>query len=89
MPGPERLSRRVNFAIPTASRQKIARLYLANPNHILEVERIACHSDHRARRRIKIHFVEAVFPEDILDVVGVAIGWINHSPTDDDSNEKT
>ena len=50
---------------------------------------MACHSDHRARRRIKIHFVEAVFPEDMLDVVGVAIGWINHSPTDDDSNEKT
>jgi hypothetical protein len=42
----------------------------------MEVERIACHGDHRARRRIKIHSVEAVFPEDILDVLGVAIGWI-------------
>lgn len=68
MPGPEPLSRLVNCAIPTASRKKIARLYLANLNHILEVERIAYHSDHRARRRIKIHFVGAVFPVDILDV---------------------
>jgi hypothetical protein len=55
----------------------------------MEVERIACHGDHRARRRIKIHSVEAVFPEDILDVLGVAIGWISRSPADDDSNEKT
>jgi hypothetical protein len=89
MSGPERPSRRVNCAIRTASRQKIARLYLAILNHVMEVERIACHGDHRARRRIKIHSVEAVFPEDIPDVLGVAIGWISHSPADDDSNEKT
>jgi hypothetical protein len=89
MSGPERPSRRVNCAIRTASRQKIARLYLAILNHVMEVERIACHGDHRARRRIKIHSVEAVFPEDIPDVLAVAIEWISHSPADDDSNEKT
>jgi len=50
---------------------------------------MACHGDHRARRRIKIHSVAAVFSEDILDVLGVAIGWISRSPADDDSNEKT
>jgi hypothetical protein len=46
----------------------------------MEVERIACHGDLRTRRRIKIHSVEAVFPEDIPDVLAVAIGWISHSP---------
>jgi hypothetical protein len=55
----------------------------------MDAERIACHGDHRARRRIKIHSVEAVFPEDIPDVLAVAIEWISHSPADDDSNEKT
>jgi len=55
----------------------------------MEVERMACHGDHRARRRIKIHYAEAVFSEDILDVLGVAIGLISRSPADDDSNEKT
>ena len=89
MSGSERPSRRVNCAIRTASRQKIAPLYLAILNHVMEVERIACHGDHRARRRIKNHSVEAVFPEDILDVLGVAIGWISRSPADDYSNEKT
>ena len=89
MSGPERPSRRVNYAIRTASRQKIARLYLAILNHVIDVERIACHGYHRARRGIKIHSVEAVFPEDIPDVLAVAIGGISHSPADDDSNEKT
>jgi hypothetical protein len=42
----------------------------------MEVELIAWHGDHCARRRIKIHFIEAVFPEDIPDVLAVAIGWI-------------
>jgi hypothetical protein len=54
MSGPERPSRQVNCEIRTASRQKIARPYLAILNHVMEVERIACHGDHRARRRIKI-----------------------------------
>ena len=89
MSGPERPSRRVNYAIRTASRQKIARLYLAILNHVMEVERIGCHGDHRTRRRINIHSVETVFPEDIPDVLAVAIEWISHGPADDDSNEKT
>jgi hypothetical protein len=55
----------------------------------MEVELIAWHGDHCARRRIKIHFIEAVFPEDIPDVLGVAIRWISHNAADDDSNEKT
>jgi len=38
---------------------------------------------------MKIHSVEAVFPEDIPDVPAINIGWISHSPADDDSNEKT
>jgi hypothetical protein len=53
----------------------------------MEVELIAWHGDHCARRRIKIHFIEAVFPEDIPDVLGVAIRWISHNAADDDSNE--
>ena len=89
MSGPECPSQLLNCAIRTASRQKIARLYLAILNKVMEVERMACHGDHRARRRIKIHYAEAVFSEDILDVLGVAIGWISRSPADDDSNEKT
>jgi|HubBroStandDraft_5_1064220.scaffolds.fasta_scaffold885604_2 hypothetical protein len=53
----------------------------------MEIERIACHGDHRTRR--KIHSLESVFPEDIPDVPGVAIRWISHNTADDDSNEKT
>lgn len=45
-------------------------------------------ANHRARHSIKVHSVEAVFPEDVLDVLGVAVGWISQSPADDDSNEK-
>ena len=73
MSGPECPSRRVNCPIRTTSRQKIARLYLAILNHVMEVERIARQGDHRARHRIKIHSVEAVFREDIPDVLGVVI----------------
>jgi hypothetical protein len=41
----------------------------------MEIERIACHGDHRTRR--KIHSLESVFPEDVPDVLAVIIGWIN------------
>ena len=45
-------------------------------------------ANHCARRSIKVHSVEAVFPEDVFDVLGVAVGWISQGPADDDSNEK-
>src|SRR5258708_6368490 len=45
-------------------------------------------TNHRARRRINVHSVKAVFPEDVLDVLRVAIGWISRSPADDGGNEK-
>src|SRR5579863_6411193 len=48
MSEPERPSRQINCAIRTISRQKIFRLYLVILSHVPEVERIACHSDHRA-----------------------------------------
>ena len=45
-------------------------------------------TNHRVRRRIKVHLVQAVFPEDVLDILGVAKGRMSRSPPDDDSNEK-
>ena len=86
MSGSERPSRPVNCAIGTASCQKIARLYLVILNHLIEVRRIACHGDHRARLCIKIYSEESLSREETLDVLGVAIGGISDSPADDDSN---
>jgi hypothetical protein len=49
---------------------------------------IACHGDHRAGICIKIYSEEAEYPEDIPDVLGVAIGGISRSPAYEDGNGK-